>query len=248
MALQTTYSERIAGAFLGMVANSELSNVISRVAEGALGFGVPVIQGTGDKQVKATAAGTFDAASAAVAGNTGNGVLTLANPKTGTGVKKGVYRVVFMDPATDAGKFTVEDPDGVNIGNGAVGVAFTTQVKFTIADGATDFVAGDSFNITVTETSEPKFVGVTIKDPTVPAGQNDAFVATDIVPVLRRGVVWVTNGSGQAVVARDKAYVNASTGAITNVDTNLPLIIGGAHAEFDAAAADAALVPLRVGV
>lgn len=93
--------------------------------------------------------GDVEAEGAAVAGNTGNGVMTLANPATGAGVKAGVYRLTCIEPATDAGTFQVEDPDGIAIGVAAVGVAFDGAVKFTIADGGTNFVAGDSFTITV---------------------------------------------------------------------------------------------------
>jgi hypothetical protein len=88
------------------------------------------------------------AASAAVAGNTGDGTITAA-PAVGQAAKPGVYRVVCIEPAADGGKFAVEDPDGILIGIATVGVAFTAHLTFTIADGAADFVAGDSFTITV---------------------------------------------------------------------------------------------------
>ncbi len=88
------------------------------------------------------------AASAAVAGNVGNGTITAA-PTVGQAAKSGVYRIVCIEPATDGGKFTIEDPDGVLVGIATVGVEFTTHLTFTIADGSTDFVAGDSFTITV---------------------------------------------------------------------------------------------------
>src|SRR5690349_11304861 len=84
------------------------------------------------------------AASAAAAGNTGNGTIT-ASPAVGQTAKPGVYRVVCIEPAADAGKFSVEDPDGILIGVATVGVEFSTHLTFTIADGAADFVAGDSF-------------------------------------------------------------------------------------------------------
>ena len=52
-------------------------------------------------------------------------------------------------PAANAGKFTVEDPDGIEVGVATVAVAFAGPINFTIADGAADFVAGDAFNVTV---------------------------------------------------------------------------------------------------
>lgn len=94
---------------------------------------------------KITKAGT--ASAAAFAGNTGTG--TMGTITVGAGAKPGVYKLVIIEPATDAGKFTVEDPDGIIIGTGAVASAFSAGgLAFTLADG-TDFVAGDGFNITV---------------------------------------------------------------------------------------------------
>lgn len=89
------------------------------------------------------------AAAAADAGNVGNGVLTLANPAVAAGVVPGAYRVIMLEAVADGGRFEVFGPDGVAIGHGAVGVAFDGVVKFTIADGATDFKANDGWTITV---------------------------------------------------------------------------------------------------
>ncbi len=92
---------------------------------------------------------TTDITKAADAGNTGDGAMTLADPAFAAGVKPGVYRVTCIEPGTDVGTFEVVDPDGIGIGIATVGVAFEGVVKFTIADGATDFIAGDFFTITV---------------------------------------------------------------------------------------------------
>src|SRR6266540_3179842 len=81
------------------------------------------------------------ATGAAVAGNTGNGTIT-ASPTVGASAKPGLYRLTCIEPASDAGKFSVEDPDGVLIGVATVGVPFATHLTFTIADGSTDFVSG----------------------------------------------------------------------------------------------------------
>lgn len=89
------------------------------------------------------------ATSAADAGNTGDGTLTMADPAVSSTVKDGVYTVVCVEPGTNVGTFRVEDPAGRFIGTATVGVAFDGEVKFTIADGATDFAAGDTFRITV---------------------------------------------------------------------------------------------------
>jgi Bacteriophage lambda head decoration protein D len=88
------------------------------------------------------------AVAVAVVGNTGNGAI--AAVVVGAGAKAGAYRVICIEPGADAGKFTVEDPDGVVVGVASVGVEFEGGgLTFTIADGATDFTAGDAFRITV---------------------------------------------------------------------------------------------------
>lgn len=89
---------------------------------------------------------------AADAGNTGNGVFTIdgTNPVSAA-VQNGAYRVVCIEPITNGGVFEVEDPQGVPIGRANVGATFNNQIKFSIADGATDFAAGDAFTVTVIE-------------------------------------------------------------------------------------------------
>jgi hypothetical protein len=88
------------------------------------------------------------AIAAAVAGNTGNGAMGAI--AVGGAAKSGVYMLSIIEPAANGGEFVVEDPDGVNVGNGTVGVAFNMGgLAFTLADGATDFAAGDQIKITV---------------------------------------------------------------------------------------------------
>lgn len=94
-------------------------------------------------------AGVRDAAYAARAGNTGNFTNVFANPKVAAGSKLGVYTGTFLT----ATRFRVEDPDGVELGEGTLGVAFTNKLKMTLTAGGTAAVAGDAFDITVTETA-----------------------------------------------------------------------------------------------
>lgn len=83
-------------------------------------------------------------------GNTGNGTLTMdATTPVRPGAKVGVYTVRLITAATDAGTFRVTDPDGIVIGDVAVGGTFDNDVKFASADGSTDFIVGDGFDITV---------------------------------------------------------------------------------------------------
>lgn len=59
-AVQTTYANSQATAYNGMVADARLTDILSRECEDAtLGFGLAVIKGTADDQVKVGAAGTY---------------------------------------------------------------------------------------------------------------------------------------------------------------------------------------------
>lgn len=92
-----------------------------------------------------------DATVAAKAGgNTGNGTLTLdATTPELAGVMEGIYSVRCIEAAANGGVFEVKDPDGFSLGQVAVGATFSDHLKFAIADGATDFIVGDGFDITV---------------------------------------------------------------------------------------------------
>jgi hypothetical protein len=100
--------------------------------------------------------------SAAAAGNTGNGAMGAVTP--GAGVRPGVYRVTIIEPATNGGVFVVEAPNGVTVGRGSVAVAFAGPINFTLADGATDFVSGDTFTITVAAGTKYKLAAAAATD------------------------------------------------------------------------------------
>lgn len=135
--------------------NTSFSTTTSPAPDGLLAGEMPrvtqdVTIATGENLTRGAVVGkiTVGAATAAAgAGNTGNG--TMGAVTTGADAKPGVYKVVIVEPAANAGAFIVEDPDGVIVGRGTVAVAFAGPVNFTLADGATDFVSGDFFNITV---------------------------------------------------------------------------------------------------
>lgn len=94
---------------------------------------------------------TITAAGATIAAYSGNtsGSGTIASVALSAGAKAGAYKVTMIEPATNAGTFMVEDPDGKFVGRGTVAVAFSAGgLAFTVTD-ATDYVAGDGFTITV---------------------------------------------------------------------------------------------------
>ena len=96
-------------------------------------------------------AATIGAVSVAAAGgNTGNGTFTLdtTEPRLAH-CQVGDYAVKCTAADTDSGTFEVFDPAGNSLGEVLVGATFANQIKFVIADGATDFAAGDLFTVTV---------------------------------------------------------------------------------------------------
>jgi hypothetical protein len=89
-------------------------------------------------------------AAAKAGGNTGNGTITMdVTTPVLAGAQVGVYTARCIAAAGNGGTFRIEDPDGFVIGDVAVGATFADRVKFVIADGASDFIVGDGFDITV---------------------------------------------------------------------------------------------------
>lgn len=52
-------------------------------------------------------------------------------------------------PANGLGAFSVTDPDGVRLDDGVIGTAYDGPIRFTLADGAENFIVGDSFEVEV---------------------------------------------------------------------------------------------------
>lgn len=89
------------------------------------------------------------ATATAFAGNAGSEG-AMGSVTVGAGAIAGTYKLVIIEPATNAGAFTVEDPNGVLVGTGHVAAAFTGGgLSFTLADGGTDYTSGEGFNIVV---------------------------------------------------------------------------------------------------
>lgn len=110
--------------------------------------GVGTYTVSASQTVSSTTISAAGAVAAAYAGNTGNG--TIGAITLGAGAKAGIYNLTIVEPGVNVGNFIVEDPDGLFVGQGDVAVAFSGGgLSFTLADGATDFVSGDGFTITV---------------------------------------------------------------------------------------------------
>ena len=242
---QSSYGATIAKGLPGQVVSSENTNRVSRTIESAAGieFGQPAFRGSNDHGVVLGGTYTATGVGAARAGNTGNGTIT-ANPTISSPAKEGVYTITMLEPATNAGEFSVEDPDGVSIGNGTVAVAYAANgLSFTIADGATDFAAGDQFTITTTYTANTDFLGIAILTAAVPAASAtpDKYPQYYTGAFLTEGPIWVTAGGN--VADGDDAYWNPATKRYT-ADTSHVRIPG---AKFDTTGVNGDMVELVLG-
>lgn len=95
------------------------------------------------KTVTATATPVADGS------NTGDG--TMGAITESNGIMSGIYVLAIISEAANAGDFQFVDPYGALVGVGTVGTVFTGGgMSFTLADGATDFDIGDTFEVTVT--------------------------------------------------------------------------------------------------
>lgn len=135
----TTFTEDFhAGAFILSEANGFRSREQRIVVSG---------QNLKAGHVVGTAHGS--ATATAFAGNAGSegamGTITV-----GAGAIAGTYKLIIIEPGSNAGVFNVEDPHGVSVGTGHVAAAFTGGgLSFTLADGGTDYSSGEGFNIVV---------------------------------------------------------------------------------------------------
>lgn len=134
------------------------------------------------------------------AANTGNGTAALASPPLSNVAKDGDYLLIATAPTV----FSVQTPDGREIGPLNTGVAFNKEIKLTITAGGTPFAVGDSFIVRAgVETPGDLSYGalnLTATDGT----QNAAAIA--IYPITNDGS---TTGKISAIVRH--AEVNGNT-------------------------------------
>jgi hypothetical protein len=138
MATSLISSPRIKAVILSEAGGQRSRENVVLVHDGAVFQSGTLLTKSGDAATTGSAAAT--------AGNTGNPTFGTIN--VGAAGIPGAYKVRF----TAATKFDVEDPNGVTIGTGTTGVAFSKKgLGFTLTAGGTPAVAGDEFTITVAE-------------------------------------------------------------------------------------------------
>lgn len=136
-------------------------------------------------------------AAAAVGTPTGNGAITVG--AIGADAVAGEYSLVCVAAATNAGTFNFLAPDGTLVRQitAGAGPAANSHIVITIADGATDFVAGDTWTITVTAGDY---------EALDPAEDDGAQIATGIL----YAAVDATGGDKACVIVARDAECNAN--------------------------------------
>lgn len=162
------------------------------------------------------------ASAAKSGGNTGNGTFTLdATTPLLLGAKLGVYTLRCIAAAANNGTFRLEDPDGIVLGDtvmsGGAGTV-SEQIKGALADGSSDFVVGDGFDITVTALVEKEV-------EYNPAGTDGSQIATGILygaidasDADTRGVAYKRNCEHNADIVVWKSGITATQKAKGTAD------------------------------
>ncbi len=127
----------------------------------------------------------------------------------------------------------VDDSELFNIITGVLSVA-------TIGFGKV-VVQGASEKLVKPSAASALFRGITTLDLTKDFGTADTFAIGDNVPIMTKGVIWVT--ASVAVAIGDSAYYVPATGVITNVSTSNTAI---PNAFFDSATSGSGLARLRI--
>ena len=243
---QTDYGTTPAKGLPGQIANEEKCNKVSRTVESAAGieFGQPAFRGAGDHGVVVGAAFAATAVGAADPGNVGAGAIT-ASPAVVAPAKQGAYKVVQIAGGA-TGAFAVYDPDGVFVGNGAVGTEFVGGgLTFTVTDPGTDPAIGDSYTVTVTYSANGKFVGLAVLTGAVPpvatgATLVDGYPQYFTGAFMTMGPMYVT--AGATVVDGGDVYWNPATKRYTSTTTHIRI----PDATFDTSGGDGDTVEVSV--
>lgn len=173
---------------------NRINDVLKKELSGFSRDKVTVLAGSGSArvllvgQVLGSVLGSLVVASRPSTGNTGDGAVGAVTLKPGA--QPGVYVLRLHTASANAGDFSVTAPDGSVLPDLTVAVAYLTDhFGVTIADGATDFIVGDTVLLIVSGSRKvvaldlngldgsEKTVGVLAEDVTAPDGTDADGVA-----------------------------------------------------------------------
>ncbi len=154
--------------------------------------------------------------------NTGDGEATPADPPLGALAEVGIYRLACITAGADGGTFQVLSPKGYRLPDLTVGEAYDGgHLNLTVADGAADFVVGDTFAIEVSGDGKvvaldpaavdgtAEAIGIVAYDVTAPDGDDAEVTAILRDAVLAdRAIVW-PDGINEAAKAAAIADLEA---------------------------------------
>lgn len=151
------------GLYTGDIIQYELDDYMSREQ-------IVVLAGSG--AVRTIATGTIIGARTASsvvatpdAGNTGDG--SIGTVTVGIEALPGTYKLTCTAAATNSGTFQVVTPIGNSLPDVTVGTAYAgDHLNFTLSDGATDFIVGDSIDVVVSGDGKITALNLTAVDGT----------------------------------------------------------------------------------
>lgn len=209
-----------AGEFLmGTEVDPNYSRDVGIIASGQ-NLGVGTVLG------KVVTAGTGTATAGTNTGNGAMGAITV-----GAGAVAGTYTLKIIKAVSNAGDFELIDPYGDVVGIGAVAAAFSGGgLSFTLADGSSDFVVGDTFKIVVTAITEKWYAlaptatdgsqraaGILYADTDATSADTNATIVTRYEVVNYNLLVW-PNG----ITAAQKATAVRQLDALGIIVRNYP--------------------------
>lgn len=154
--------------------------------------------------------------------NTGNGVLTIQS--VGLDAVIGVYSAVCTSARTNRGLFELRDPAGDVLDLVNVGTPYSSSVlNFTIADGSSDFIVGDSFAITVAGSST--FAGYDFAADPAPPQVCTAVLSADVDTTSAALEQFATH-TGPGILSGSSVHIGA--GPDGNIDAFNTVLIKAA--------------------
>jgi hypothetical protein len=133
----------------------------------------------------------------------GTGIGAMSAISAGQKAENGTYIIKAITAGSNAATFSVTSPSGNNVGTtAALGTAFaSSHVNFNIADGTTDFIVGDYFNILIAAGISTGAQAVAWKSDAVDGSQNVSGVlleAVNATSAVKTGAVLARYGEVNA--------------------------------------------------
>lgn len=189
--------------------NLNAGAVLGRVNKGVGRVSVPTVVGTGNGTVSAVSAGPD--------------------------VLVGNYTVTCTAAAANGGTFSVTNPAGKVLPSATVGTAYKSrEINFTIADGGTDFIVGDSFTFVVSTTA-PTVIGTgtgTVSAITLGPDAKTGNYRVECITAITNGGTFKIVGPDGDLVAVGSVVAGAGGTLVLSAQRQLNITITDAATDF----------------